>query len=119
MLAEHIEKIVAGTPGAIGAILMGFDGIAVVQHLAPGYEEVDIESLAMEFSFRITELRKAAQSLDMGDVNDITLRGTSRTLVCRVLSEDYFVAVVLAEPGHLGKGRWLLRSASSQLVEDL
>ena len=119
MLADALNKIVEKTPGAAGAILMGFDGIAVMQTLAPGCEDVDIESAAMEFSFRFVELRRAAQSLDMGELTDITIKAERLAIVCRVLSEEYFVAIVLTDPTHLGKGRWMLRSTSSELVAEL
>ncbi len=119
MLAESLDKIVAETPGAAGAILMGFDGIAVMQKIAPGFEDLDIESAAMEFSFRFVELRNAAQSLGMGGVTDITIKADKQAILCRVLTDEYFVAVVLAELGHLGKGRWMLRSTSSDLQSEL
>ncbi|MFO0636231.1 MAG: roadblock/LC7 domain-containing protein [Nannocystaceae bacterium] len=108
------------TPGAAGAILMGFDGIAVMQHVADEAQgQVDLESTAMEFSFRFMELRRAAQSLDMGEVQDITVKGDRQTLVCRVLSDEYFVAVLLTDPGFLGKGRFLLRQSAPGLLADL
>ncbi|MCA9708897.1 MAG: roadblock/LC7 domain-containing protein [Myxococcales bacterium] len=118
MLFDTLRKIVEETPGTTGAILMGFDGIAVMQHLAPGHE-VDIESIAMEFSFRFIELRKAAAALDMGEVSDITVKAENRTVLCRVLSEEYFVAVVLHDPAYFGKGRWMLRSTAHELTSEL
>lgn len=119
MLFDTLRKIVEETPGATGAILMGFDGIAVMQHLAKGHEKVDIESMVMEFSFRFIELRKAAESLDMGDISDITIKAEAGTVLCRVLSEEYFVAIVLHDSAHFGKGRWMLRSTAQELITEL
>jgi predicted regulator of Ras-like GTPase activity (Roadblock/LC7/MglB family) len=119
MLFDTLRKIVEETPGATGAILMGFDGIAVMQYLAKGYERVDIEQLAMEFSFRFIELRNAARALELGDVSDITVKAQAGTILCRVLSEEYFAAVVLHDAAHFGKGRWLLRSNAEQLITEL
>jgi predicted regulator of Ras-like GTPase activity (Roadblock/LC7/MglB family) len=119
MLADTLRKIVEETPGATGAILMGFDGIAVMQYLAKGHEKVDIESVAMEFSFRFIELRKAAAALELGEVSDITVKAQAGTVLCRVLSDEYFAAVVLHDSAHFGKGRWLLRTNANQLVHEL
>lgn len=119
MLPETLKKIVDETPGALGVILMGFDGIAVMQHLADGADLVDIESTAMEFSFRFIELRKAAESLEMGSIDDITIKAEQRTLLCRVLNEEYFVAMLMGDPGYFGKARWLLRSSSGALAAEL
>jgi len=119
MLFDTLRKIVGETPGATGAILMGFDGIAVMQHLAPGHEDADIESLSMEFSFRFIELRKAAAALQMGEISDITIKAEAGSVLCRVLSEEYFVAVVLHDSAHFGKGRWMLRSSAAELIAEL
>jgi len=119
MLFDTLRKIVEETPGATGAILMGFDGIAVMQYLAKGYEKVDIEQLGMEFSFRFIELRNAARALELGEVSDITVKAEAGAVLCRVLSDEYFAAVVLHDAGHFGKGRWLLRTSADQLVNEL
>jgi predicted regulator of Ras-like GTPase activity (Roadblock/LC7/MglB family) len=119
MLADTLKKIVDNTPGAAGAILMGFDGIAVMQVQAEGVQGIDIESSTMEFSFRFIELRNAARALDMGPVSDITVKGEKMTILCRVLSDEYFVALVLTDPRHFGKGRWMLRSAAPELQSEL
>lgn len=115
---EILQKIVENIPGAKGAILMGFDGIAVEQWIRAG-DDFDIESMAMEFSFRFLELRDAANSLEMGQISDITLKAEYGTVLVRVLSPEFFVAVLLESPGHMGKGRWVLRSQSKALSADL
>ena len=117
---EILRKIVEGTPGAKGAILMGFDGIAVEQWVKPEFEtDTDIESMAMEFSFRFLELRDAANSLEMGTISDITLKAEYGTVLVRVLSQEYFVTVLLENAAHMGKGRWMLRSQAKALYTDL
>jgi predicted regulator of Ras-like GTPase activity (Roadblock/LC7/MglB family) len=119
-MEEILKKIVEETPGAKGAILMGFDGIAVAQWVKPQYvDELDIESMAMEFSFRFLELRDAANSLEMGTISDITLKAEFGTVLVRVLSKEYFVTVLLESSAHMGKGRWLLRSHGKALNVDL
>jgi predicted regulator of Ras-like GTPase activity (Roadblock/LC7/MglB family) len=117
---EILRKIVESTPGAKGAILMGFDGISVEQWVKPEFEsETDIESMAMEFSFRFLELRDAASSLEMGPISDITLKAEFGSVLVRVLSQEYFVTVLLSHAGHMGKGRWMLRSQANALYSDL
>ena len=115
---EILRKIVEGTPGAQGAILMGFDGISVAQWV-PDDTDTDIESMAMEFSFRFLELRDAANSLEMGQISDITLKAEYGTVIVRVISPEFFVAVVLSSAAHMGKGRWLLRNQAKALAADL
>lgn len=119
-MIEHLKSIVEETPGAAGAVLMGFDGIAVEQYTkAQDSQRYDIEPVAMELSLRFIELRKAAESLDLGRVHDITLKAERGTVLVRVLSEEYFVAVILKDSAHFGRGRWQLRRNSEKLRIEL
>jgi predicted regulator of Ras-like GTPase activity (Roadblock/LC7/MglB family) len=119
-MRETLQKIVENTPGAKGAILMGFDGISVAQWVKPEHEtDTDIESMAMEFSFRFLELRDAANSLEMGAISDITLKAEFGSVLVRVLSQEFFVTVLLAHAGHMGKGRWMLRSQANTLRTEI
>ncbi len=119
-MLETLKKIVENAPGSKGAILMGFDGISVEQYVRPEFAEaMDIESMAMEFSFRFLELRDAASSLEMGAITDITLKAQYGTVVVRVLSNEYFVAIVLGDASNMGKSRWLLRSNAQGLASGL
>lgn len=114
-----LQKIVEDTPGARAAILMGFDGIAIDQYVRPEDADTDIEALAMEFSFRFLELRKASESLDLGEVSDITIKAERGAILVRVLNPEFFVATLLADAGHFGKGRWLLRSTAASIASQL
>ncbi len=116
-MREILEKIVASIPGS-AAVLMGFDGIAIDQAASPE-AAADVESIAMEFSFRFMELRKAAESLDMGELQDVVVKAARGSLIVRCLNEEFFVALYLDQPMHLGKGRWLLRSSGDGLRAQL
>lgn len=119
-MLEQLQSIVEGTPGAEGAVLMGFDGIAVQGYAREGSDpSYDIESVAMELSLRLIELRSAAESLELGDLQDITLKAERGTVLVRVLSDEYFVAVILSDAAHFGKGRWKLRQGAEQLRSEL
>ncbi|RMH00254.1 MAG: hypothetical protein D6705_00735 [Deltaproteobacteria bacterium] len=117
-MQEILQRIVDRTPGAQGAILMGFDGIPVLQAEAPS-PKVDIEAVAMEFSFRFIELVKAAEALELGTIHDVTIKTDAGVVIARVLSEDYFACVFLDDPAYLGKGRYVLRVESVELAAQL
>lgn len=119
-MLEHLKSIVEETPGAEGAVLMGFDGIAVQTYMKDGHHaRYDIEPMAMELSLRFVELRTAAESLDLGPVHDITLKAEQGTVLVRVISEEYFVAVVMRDSAHYGKGRWKLHQGAQHLRTEL
>jgi predicted regulator of Ras-like GTPase activity (Roadblock/LC7/MglB family) len=118
-MLDTLTQIVESTPGAKGAILMGLDGIVVEQYVAEEHADTDIESMAMEFSFRFIELREAATSLEMGELNDIAVKAEYGTFMARMLTGEYFVGLLMGEPGHFGKGRWMLRSTAATFLAEL
>ena len=118
-MREILQKIVDSTNGAKGALLMGFDGIVVEQYLAQDSQDLDIESMAMEFSFRFIELREAAETLELGGLNDISVKADNGCFLAHVITDEYFLGMLLGDAGHFGKGRWMLRSSAPSFAAEL
>ena len=97
---------------------MGFDGIAV-ESFAKDQQKTDIQTVGMEFSYILTQVRNAAESIDAGSIEEVTIRTEGMTLIIRVLSRDYFVALAVAPTGNSGKGRYLLRVTAPKIQAEL
>lgn len=69
MFHEHLKRLVSETEGGVAGLLMGFDGIAVDSFSAAG-GGVDITTVGMEFSFILIQVRKAAEILEVGSVQE-------------------------------------------------
>ena len=108
----------AETEGGVAGLLMGFDGIAVEQFTAPD-GGVDIQTVGMEFSFILTQVRKAAEILEVGGVQEVAIRCASLTILIRVISSEYFVALAIRPDGNFGKGRYLLRVVAPKLQAEI
>src|SRR5437867_3963613 len=72
MFQENLKRLVASTEGAVAGLLMGFDGIAVDSFSSP-QAGVDIQTVGMEFSFILTQVRQAAEILEVGGVQAIAI----------------------------------------------
>jgi predicted regulator of Ras-like GTPase activity (Roadblock/LC7/MglB family) len=118
MFQENLKRLVADTEGGIAGLLMGFDGIAVDSYAVP-QSGVDINTVGMEFSFILTQVRKAAEILEVGTVQEIAIRASALTILIRVVSKDYFVALAIRPDGNFGKGRYLLRVVAPKMQADL
>ncbi len=118
MFQENLKRLVSETEGGIAGLLMGFDGIAVDSYAVPG-TAVDINTVGMEFSFILTQVRKASEILEVGAVNEVAIRCENLTIIMRVVSKEYFIALALNPEGNFGKGRYLLRIVAPKMQHEL
>ena len=118
MFADTLKKVVDNVDGGIAAVVMGLDGIPVETYVKQS-DRVDVNTVAMEFSFIVGQVRKAGESLAVGSLEELSVRAQRLVLVCRMISPQYFVALVLAPEGNFGKARYLCRLAQPALSAQL
>jgi len=115
---EHLQKIVDSVDGGVGGLIMGLDGIAVDTYVRNG-EQFDINTIGMEFSFILTQIKKAGDILEVGGVSEFAVKAEQLILVIRMITEEYFIAVVLKSDGNFGKCRFLMRVTEPKLRAEL
>ena len=118
MFAETLKRIVDNCDGGIAAGVMGLDGIPVETYIKQN-DRVDVTTVAMEFSFILTQVRKAGDSLQVGSLEELSVKAQRLVLICRMISPQYFVAIAMAPEGNFGKCRYLVRMATPALVAQL
>jgi predicted regulator of Ras-like GTPase activity (Roadblock/LC7/MglB family) len=117
MFKDRLKNAVDNVQGGEAVILMGFDGIPVDSYEAG--TGLDIETVGMEFSVVLKEVRKAADMLESGQANEMTVRTDKLAAVLRVVNDGYFLAMALSPEGNVGKAKYLLRVLGPDLSEDL
>ncbi|HEY5937354.1 MAG TPA: hypothetical protein VIU61_22055 [Kofleriaceae bacterium] len=117
MFAELLKKVVDNVDGGLAAVVMGLDGIPVETYTRS--DKVDVNTVAMEFSFILGQVRKAGDSLAVGGLEELAVKAQRLTLICRMISPQYFVAVVIGPDGNFGKCRYLVRMATPALNAQL
>lgn len=117
MFAEHLKAVVENVEGGRGGLIMGLDGIAVDSYVRE--ESFDISTIGMEFSFILTQARKAGEILQVGGVSEFVVRAESMWMLVRMLTDEYFLAIVLGADGNFGKCRFLMRLAQPKLLAEL
>jgi len=118
LFAETLKKLVDNVDGGIAAVIMGLDGIPVETYVRQ-VDKVDVNTVAMEFSFILGQVRKAADSLQVGNLEELSVKAQRLVLVCRMISPQYFVAIAISAEGNFGKARFLARMATPTLVAQL
>lgn len=118
MFAETLKKVVDNVDGGIAAVIMGLDGIPVETYVRQ-QDRVDVNTVAMEFSFILGQVRKAGDSLAVGSLEEMVIKAQRLLLVCRMISPQYFIAIAISPEGNFGKARFLARLATPTLVAAL
>lgn len=118
MFSKILERIVEETGGGIGAVLMGYDGIAIDQYFASG-EQVDLQMIAIEYANVLKEIRKTAEILNVGEMEEVSIKTGHFHIVVRIITPEYFVAMTLKRDGNFGKARYLLTREAGNLVAAL
>jgi predicted regulator of Ras-like GTPase activity (Roadblock/LC7/MglB family) len=118
MFKDLLRDVVERTDGSIAGLIMGFDGITL-EHYERSGKSLDFESVGMEWSVVLTQISKAAEQIDAGEAVEVSIQAERLTTVIRLLNKEYFVALALAPNGNTGKGRYLLRTLSPRLLEEL
>jgi predicted regulator of Ras-like GTPase activity (Roadblock/LC7/MglB family) len=113
-----LRSIVERVDGAVAALLMGLDGIAVDQYTRDGFS-FDMESIGMEYSVVLTQVRKAAEMLHAGPTEEVTIQAERMITVLRLVSDEYFVAIALDPQGQVGKAKFVLRTQVSEILREL
>lgn len=102
----------------MAAVVMGLDGIPVETYVRAA-DKIDVNTVGMEFSFILGQVKKAGDSLQVGGLEELSVKAQRLTLVCRMLSPQYFVAIVMSPDANFGKCRYLVRMASPVLSAQL
>ncbi len=118
MFNEIIRNIVDEAAGGVGAVLMGYDGIAIAQFFHP-YEGADLQMVAVEYANILKEIRKTAEILEAGAVEEVCIKSQKFHVVIRSVHPDYFVALTLQWDGNFGKGRYLLMREAPRIRKAL
>jgi predicted regulator of Ras-like GTPase activity (Roadblock/LC7/MglB family) len=118
LFAETLKKVVDNVDGGIAAVIMGLDGIPVETYVRL-QDRVDVNTVAMEFSFILTQVRKAGDSLAVGNLEEMVVKAQRLLLICRMISPQYFIAIAISPEGNFGKARFLARLATPSLVANL
>jgi predicted regulator of Ras-like GTPase activity (Roadblock/LC7/MglB family) len=118
MFRDSLQKMIDRVDGGVAGILMGFDGISVESYTRSD-GSADIQTVGMELAHVVSQVRRAAEALEVGGLHEVTVRAENLMVIIHVLNEEYFVACALRPQGNFGKARYLLRLLVPQIQSEL
>jgi predicted regulator of Ras-like GTPase activity (Roadblock/LC7/MglB family) len=114
--SDILKQVVNGTDGALGALVVGLDGISVEEFSVSS--EIDLQSMTVEYSSLLKEIEKGSQTADMGSTKEVTVIADKAMIMLRRLNNEYFFVLVMKPEGNFGKGRFLLRMSVPKLLKE-
>jgi predicted regulator of Ras-like GTPase activity (Roadblock/LC7/MglB family) len=114
--SDILKEVVHGTEGALGAVIVGLDGIPVEEYSIES--GVDIQSMTVEYSALLKEIEKGSQASQMGTTREVTVIADKAMIMLRRLTEEYFFVLIIKPDGNFGKGRFLLRMSAPKLLKE-
>ncbi len=114
--SDIIRQVVNGTEGALGALVVGLDGIPVEEYTVSS--DMDLRSMTIEYSSLLKEIEKGSQISDMGSTKEVTVIADKAMIMLRRLNSEYFIVLILKPEGNFGKGRFLLRMSVPKLLKE-
>jgi predicted regulator of Ras-like GTPase activity (Roadblock/LC7/MglB family) len=119
MFRDSLQKMVERVDGGVAGILMGFDGISVEAYTRPQEAGTDIQTVGMELAHVISQVRRAAELLEVGELGEVTMRAEKLVVIVRALTEEYFMAFAVRPSGNFGKARYVLRVLAPKIRAEL
>jgi len=117
-LRESLKTIVQGVDGSLAALIMAYDGIPI-DEVTVEQSEFDMQLLSVEYATVLKEIKRAVDVIKMGDLEEVSI-ATSRTcVVVKILNEDLFIVLIMNRGGNIGKGRYMLKLKSFEILQEL
>ncbi|GAB4298859.1 MAG: GTPase [Desulfuromonadia bacterium] len=113
-----LQQIVDSVGGGIGAVIMGYDGIAIEEYFATDVP-FDLPLLSVEYANLLKDVRRTIDIMQGGAMEEVSFSTQKLLVVARPINDDFFLMLILEQGGNFGKARFLLRRESYDLREPL
>jgi len=117
MFEATLRQIVDSTDGAVGALIMGLDGISVARADAAA-SDLDIDVVAAEYTALLRKSMRTAEDAALGQMRELVVASDRLAFLITPITEEYFLLLVLEPRGGLGRARFELRKAQLALEEE-
>ncbi len=117
-LRDTLNNIVKSVDGALAAIIMAYDGIPI-DEFAVEQSDYDTQLLSVEYATVLKEIKRAVDVIKAGDMEEVSIATSQTRVVMRVLNDELFIALIMKRDGNFGKGRYLLKIKSFELIQEL
>ncbi len=112
-----LNDMVNNVDGAIGAGVVGTDGIVIDQISLKG--SFNISDVGAEYATIIKNAQKASESFGLGRTSEILISTEKAMMIMNTVSSAYFVVIALDLDGNLGRGRLEVKKTIPKIEKEL
>jgi predicted regulator of Ras-like GTPase activity (Roadblock/LC7/MglB family) len=116
-----LGQVLNECPGAVGAALMGSDGVPIAEVSASSPRDAadEVSLLGVEFGRILDEARKAADAADAGAILELAVHTERYHVLIQAVDRDTYLVLALTPEANVGKGRYLMRRHQLAIREEL
>ncbi len=112
-----LSQLLQEVPGALGAIIVDWEGEAVDQVTHIG--EYDIKILGAHHGIILTLIRDALTRMGANDPEEVVIRTQQGTTLIQPLNEDYLLILPLCKGELVARARQKLRCCATRLYDEI
>jgi predicted regulator of Ras-like GTPase activity (Roadblock/LC7/MglB family) len=116
MFSEFLDSIVDKVEGALGAAVMGLDGISVEKRISDS--SINIEALAAEYTAVLRTSSATTQDIGLGPLEEFIVFTDQRIVAIRMITAEYFLFILLKRDGNVGRARFELKKSKFALSKE-
>lgn len=109
MFADFLQQMIDHVDGAESAAIIGHDGMIVER--AVRKPEKDLDLIAAEYTSLLNGTMRTAGDTGLGAMSEVLIATEQAVLITKVLGHEYFLLMILAPDGNIGRARFEMRKA--------
>ena len=119
MFGDVLKQILDKVEGAIGALIMGLDGIAIEQQIIdPELYDNRLSMIAAAYATLLRNSMRTSNDVGVGQLQEMSVISGNMILVIKLINPEYFLLIALHSDGNIGRARFELRKAQLLLEEE-
>jgi predicted regulator of Ras-like GTPase activity (Roadblock/LC7/MglB family) len=109
VFADFLQQMIDHVDGAESAAIIGHDGMIVER--AVRKPEKDLDLIAAEYTSLLNGTMRTAGDTGLGAMSEVLIATEQAVLITKVLGHEYFLLMILAPDGNIGRARFEMRKA--------
>lgn len=116
-LQQEMDALVSEVSGALGAIIVDFEGEAVVTACGdlPAH---DLKVIGAYGGIFLDQIKRITKELELGPASSYVIEAAQSRLLNRVLNDGYFIVLILERHANLPVARARLEHSHARLLHE-